>query len=128
MPETNNRKFKILGAGWLGLGGLAFAIVFMALFQILFTPQDVEGGFWGGFIFVLVFLVIGAICMVNGLALLRRNPVARPLLIVSLDPPSPVQQSVVSPVGRGTQPMAHVVKRRQGGVRELYSKGEWMRT
>ena len=26
MPETKNRKFKILGAGWLGLAGLVFAL------------------------------------------------------------------------------------------------------
>ncbi len=83
MPETKNGKFKILGAAWLGLGGLAFAAVFMALFQILFTSQEVEGGVWGGFIFVLVLLVLGSIQMVNGLALLRRNPIARPLIAIS---------------------------------------------
>ena len=32
MPETNNRKFKILGAAWLGLGGLAIALAFITLF------------------------------------------------------------------------------------------------
>ena len=83
MPETNNRKFKILGAGWLGLGGIAFAAAFLALFQIFFTSQEVEGGFWGGSVFVLVLLVLGSIQMVNGLALLRRNPVARPLIAIS---------------------------------------------
>ena len=27
MPETKNRNIKILGAAWLGLGGLAFAFI-----------------------------------------------------------------------------------------------------
>ncbi len=83
MAETADRKFKILGAGWLVLGGLASAIVLLALAQILFLPQEVEDGFWGGLIFVLVFFVVGAICLVNGLALLRRNPIVRPLLAIS---------------------------------------------
>ena len=30
MAMTNNRKFKILGAGWLGLGGLFLAFAFIA--------------------------------------------------------------------------------------------------
>ena len=88
MPETNNRKFQILGAAWLGLGGLALAVVFLALFQFaqaIIDPSaaEVGDGFWGGFVFVLVFLVPGAIMVVNGLALLRRYQVARPLLAVS---------------------------------------------
>ncbi len=94
MPETKNRNFKILGAAWLGLGGLSFAILFLALFQFaiaLFqftlgndpSALESEDGFWNGLIFVLVFLVIGAIGMVNGLALLRRIPVARPVLAIS---------------------------------------------
>ena len=83
MPGTNNRNIKILGAAWLGLGGITFAIVLVALFQILFTSQEVEGGNWGGLVFVLVLLVLGSIQIVNGLALLRRNPVARPLIAIS---------------------------------------------
>ena len=51
--------------------------------QILFSREDVEGGGWAGLIFVLVLLVLGPIFMVNGLALLRRNPAARPVLAIS---------------------------------------------
>ncbi len=40
-----------------------------------------SGDAW--WIVALVFLVIGAICTVSGLGLLRRNPVARPFLIIS---------------------------------------------
>ena len=29
MPKTNNRRIKILGAAWLGLGGLGFAYVLL---------------------------------------------------------------------------------------------------
>ena len=82
---TNNRKFKMLGAAWLVLGGFTFAIVpIPSLFSLVRgnTPSPFEAGDeWP--IVVLVFAVAGAICMVNGLALLRRNRVARPLLIVS---------------------------------------------
>ena len=91
MPGTSIRNIKILGAAWLGMGGLTFAIVFMALFQIFVTSEEVEGGSLGGLIFVLVLLVLGSIQVVNGLALLRRNPVARPLIAISsilLLPPS----------------------------------------
>ncbi len=30
LSETKNRKSKVLGAGWLGLGGLFLALAFMA--------------------------------------------------------------------------------------------------
>ncbi len=84
MSETNDRKIKILGAAWLGLGGLTFAFVLTMLFPLVQgnTPSPFEAGdeWW---IVVLVFAVVGAICMVNGLALLRRNPVARRLLAIS---------------------------------------------
>ena len=114
MPGTSNRNIKILGAAWLGMGGLTFAIVFMALFQIFVTSEEVEGGSLGGLIFVLVLLMLGSIQVVNGLALLRRNPVARPLIAISSIPTSsPVRPLGVSPAVRCAQPMAHVVKRRQ---------------
>ena len=84
MPESNDRNVKILGAAWLVLGGLAFALVLTSLFPLVQgnTPSPFEAGDeWP--IVVLVFAVVAAIGMVNGLALLRRNPVARPLLAIS---------------------------------------------
>ena len=84
MLGTNNRKIKILGAAWLGLGGLAFAYVLVNLLLLAKgdTPSatEVSDGYW---VFFLGALVIGAIGMVNGLALLRRNPLARRLLAIS---------------------------------------------
>ena len=34
MSETNNRRFKILGAGWLRLGGLSFTYMLIGLFPV----------------------------------------------------------------------------------------------
>ena len=34
MPKTINRNIKILGAVWLGLGGLAFSYAFPVLFSL----------------------------------------------------------------------------------------------
>ena len=82
MLGTNNRKFKVLGAAWLVLGGLAFAVALLAIAQVIIDPSA-EDGFIQGLVFVLVFAVVGAIGMVNGLALLRRHPVARPLVAIS---------------------------------------------
>ena len=83
--ETNNRMFKILGAAWLGLGSLSFAIVFINLFPLVQgkSPSGLFESGDGWWIVDLVFLVVGAIGMVNGLALLRRNPAGRPLLAIS---------------------------------------------
>ena len=84
MPDAQNRRFKILGAGWLGLGGLSFAFLLTLLFPLAQgnapSATEVSDGYW---VFAALALVVGAIGMVNGLALLRRNPVARPLLMVS---------------------------------------------
>ena len=84
MPETNNRKIKILGSAWLGLGGLAFAYVFVDLFSLAQgnspSATEVADGYW---VFFLGALVIGAIGIANGLALLLRSPVARPVLAIS---------------------------------------------
>ena len=81
MPESNNRRIKILGAAWLGLGGLGFAYVFINLAQD-YPPSatEVSDGFW---VFILLALVVAAIGMVNGLALLRRNRVARRFVVIS---------------------------------------------
>ena len=85
MPDTNNRKLiKILGAAWLGLGGLGFAYVFINLFPFAQgnapSATEVSDGYW---VFVGLGLVMGAIGTVNGLTLLRRNPVARRVLAIS---------------------------------------------
>ena len=84
MPETNDRKFKILGAAWLGLGCLSLAYVFVNVFSLAQgdTPSAtaVSDGYW---VFFAGALLMGAIGMVNGLALLRRNRVARLVLAIS---------------------------------------------
>ena len=86
MPETNNRKFKILGAAWLGLGGIFLALAFLAFLSVVIGDDPAGRAFEAGdkwWIVVLVLLGIGAILMIPGLALLRRNPVARPLITIS---------------------------------------------
>ena len=35
MPETNNRKFKILGAAWLGVGGILLALALLAFGSVV---------------------------------------------------------------------------------------------
>ena len=85
MRGTKNRNIKILGAAWLVGGGIAFAIVVLALFQLALNPSatEAEGGLVQGLVFVLALLVLGTIGIVNGLALLRRSPIARPLIAIS---------------------------------------------
>ena len=73
MLGTTNRKIKILGAGWLVLGGLAFARAFFAIAQFPSASGD-----WVATL--VVSLVLGSIHMVSGWALLRRNSLARRLL------------------------------------------------
>ena len=84
MPKTNDSRIKVLGAGWLGLGGIGFAYVLINLFLLAQgnTPsaEEVSDGYW---VFFVGAFVTGAIGMVNGFALLRRNQVARRLLIIS---------------------------------------------
>ena len=84
MPATNNRKFRILGAAWIVLGGLIFAFILVSLFPLVQgdTPSPFEAGdeWW---IVLLVFAAVGAILTANGLTLLRRNPIARPFLVIS---------------------------------------------
>ena len=84
MPKTRNRDIKILGALWLGLGSLGFVYAFTALFPLTqgYTPSAtaVNEGYW---IYILGALVIGTIGAVNGIALLRRYPVARRLLAIT---------------------------------------------
>ena len=84
MPETNNHKIKVLGAAWLGLGGLSLAYAFISLFPLAQgnapTATAVAEGYW---VFVALSLVMGAIGMVIGLTLLHRIPMARPVLTIS---------------------------------------------
>ena len=70
----------------LGLGAFFYAVVFINLLPLVQgnTPSGLFESGDGWWIFDLVVLVIGGIYIVNGLALLRRDPVARPLLAISL--------------------------------------------
>ena len=86
MSDTNSRKFKILGAGWLGLGGLWLALAFVAFLSVILGDDPAAAAFESGdkwWIVVLALLALGAVFSVNGMALLRRNPVGRRLLAVS---------------------------------------------
>ena len=84
MLGTKNRNIKILGAAWLALGGLAFAYALINLFPLaqghVPSATEVSDGYW---VFLALSLVIGGIGMVNGFALMRRHPVARPLIAIS---------------------------------------------
>ena len=83
MSEKSNRNIKILGAGWLGLGGIFLALAFVALLSVVIGDDPETAAFEAGdawWIVVLVLLGIGAILTVPGLALLRRNPAARRLI------------------------------------------------
>ena len=80
MPETTNRKFKILGTAWLALGGIFLALALLAFVSVVLGDDPDAQAFEAGdkwWIVVLVLLGVGAILMVPGLALLRRDPVAR---------------------------------------------------
>ena len=96
MPDNNDRKFKVLGAGWLVLGALAFAVAAVAFLSVVLADDSESAAFKSGdmwWIVVLVSLVLAAVFSANGLAFLRRYPAARPLIIVSslvLLPPSVV--------------------------------------
>ena len=84
MDETGNRNIKILGIGWLAVGGLAFTFALITLFPFAQgnppSATEIADGYW---VFVTLGLVTGAIAVANGLALVRRNLLARPLLTVS---------------------------------------------
>ena len=84
MTETGTGKFKILSAAWLGMGGLFLTYALPNLFSLAQGNAPSAGAVSEGYWFYLVgALVMGAIGMANGLALLRRSPVTRPLLAVS---------------------------------------------
>ncbi len=86
MYGTRNRNIKILGAGWLVFGGIFLALALLAFLSVVIGDDPEGQAFEAGdkwWIVVLVFLVLGAFFSVNGLALRRRYPAARPLLAIS---------------------------------------------
>ena len=85
MALETNRRFKILGIAWVGLGGFFLVVVLINMLPLVQgnTPEGLFESGSGWWIVDLVFLSIGTIWMVNGLALLRRNPAARSLTVVS---------------------------------------------
>ena len=86
MLGTNVRKIKILGAGWLFLGGIFLALAFAALLSVVIGDDPATWAFESGekwWVVVLVLAAVGAIPTVNGLTLLRRNPAGRPVLAIS---------------------------------------------
>ena len=86
MLGTKNRNIKILGAAWLVPGGIFVALAFIAFLSVVLGNDPAGQAFESGdkwWIVVLALLVLGAIPIVNGLALLRRNPVGRRLLAIS---------------------------------------------
>ena len=103
MLGNKNRNIKILGAAWLGMGGILLVLAFIAFLSVVVGEDPAGQAFEAGdkwCIVVLVLLGIGAILMVPGLALLRRNPVARPLIAVfSLVILVPSAVSVVTGIG-----------------------------
>jgi len=103
MLGNKNRNIKILGAAWLGMGGILLVLAFIAFLSVVVGEDPAGQAFEAGdkwWIVVLVLLGIGAILMVPGLALLRRNPVARPLIAVfSLVLLVPAAVSVVTGIG-----------------------------
>ena len=62
MSGTKNRNIKILGAGWLALGGIFLAIAPFAIGQFIIDPSaaEAEEGLVGGLGFVLVLVVVGS--------------------------------------------------------------------
>ena len=84
MSENSNRRIKILGAGWLGLGYLSMAFVFITLFPLtqgnVSSETEVSDGYW---VFIVMGLVMGTIGLASGLALLRRHREARAILVIS---------------------------------------------
>ncbi len=83
MFKTKNRKFKVLGAGWLGMGIPFLALAFIAFLSVILGDDPATAAFESGdkwWIVVLVLSMLGAIPTFAGLALLRRSPAARPLI------------------------------------------------
>ena len=86
MLRNSNRNIKILGAAWLGFGGIFVALAFIAFVSVVIGDDPETAAFEAGdkwWIVVLVLLGLGAVFSVNGLGLRRRHPVARPVLVIS---------------------------------------------
>ena len=86
MRGTMNRNIKILGAAWLGFGGIFLALAFIAFLSVVIGDDPETQAFEAGdkwWIVVLVFVGLGAVFSVNGLALRRRYPALRPVLAIS---------------------------------------------
>ena len=86
MPESKNRYIRILGVAWVGWGVLFFALAIVVWISVVLGDDPESVAFESGdkwWIVVLVFLVIGAVGMVNGFALLLRSSAARPFLAIS---------------------------------------------
>ena len=86
MPKTTNGRIKFLGAGWLGFGAIFLALAFLAFLSVVIGDDPESQAFESGdkwWIVVLVLLGIGTILMIPGLAFLRRNLVARPLIAIT---------------------------------------------
>ena len=79
MLGSQSRNIKILGGLWIVLGGHAIVRAVVATAQSRIEPAAAAD--WVDF--SLFMLVVGLIHTVNGWALLRRNPLTRPLLAVS---------------------------------------------
>ena len=86
MSDTTKRNINILGSAWLGLGGIFLALAFAAFLSVVIGDDPAGQAFEAGdkwWIVVLALLALAAIPTVNGLTLLRRSPVARPLVTIS---------------------------------------------
>ena len=86
MPKASSRNIKILGAAWLVLGGIFLALALVAFLSVVIGDDPEGQAFESGdkwWIVVSALLVLGSIPMISGLALLLRNPVARPIIAIS---------------------------------------------
>ncbi len=86
MRGTKNRNIKILGAAWLVPGVIFLALAFVAFLSVVLGDDPAGQAFESGdkwWIVVLVLLLLGAVPIINGLTLLRRNPVGRRFLAIS---------------------------------------------
>ena len=140
MPDNNDRKFKVLGAGWLVLGAVAFAVAAVALLSVVLAddPDSAafeSGGMW--WIVVLVSLVLAAVCTGSRVLSERTGvPASLPGCTPSdnrivASSPSAVRRRAGGwrrwcsyAAGGAAQPVAHDVKTWKRGVCELHGTSE----